>query len=81
MRTDPWEKWAINYGINSWFWDYILCFGAPGLIAQFSKCDFWNLEKIWDRNMKPDYVRPGSGGGLPCRRRTCTELTDLLRLI
>ena len=51
MRTDPWEKWAINYGINSWFWDYILCFGAPGLIAQFSKCDFWNLEKIWDRNM------------------------------
>ena len=22
----------------------------PGLIAQFSKCDFWNLGEIWDRN-------------------------------
>ena len=44
-------------------WDYILCFEAPGLIAQFSKCDFWNLEKMSDRNMKPDYVRPASGGG------------------
>ena len=40
---------AINYKFM--VLDYILCFGAPGLIAQFSKCDFWNLEKIWDRNM------------------------------
>ena len=31
--------------------NYIFCFEAPGLIAQFSKCDFWNLEKISDRNM------------------------------
>ena len=26
--------------------NYILCFGAPGLIAQFSKCDFWNLGNL-----------------------------------
>ena len=44
MRT----KWVNNYKFM--VLDYILCFEAPGLIAQFSKCDFWNLEKIWDRN-------------------------------
>ena len=41
---------------------YILCFEAPGLITQFSKCDFWNLWEIWDRNMKLDSERIGSGG-------------------
>ena len=25
--------------------------GAPGLVAQFSKCAFWNLGNFWDRNM------------------------------
>ena len=25
--------------------------GGPGLIAQFSKCDFWNLGDFWNRNM------------------------------
>ena len=25
--------------------------GGPGLIAQFSKYDFWNLWDIWDRNI------------------------------
>ena len=44
-------------------WDYILCFEAPGLIAQFSKYDFWNLEKFLDRNMNPDSERYASGGG------------------
>ena len=49
MSKDPPDSVAINYKFM--VLDYILCFGAPGPIAQFSKCDFWNLEKIWDRNM------------------------------
>ena len=37
--------------------DYILCFEAPGLIAQFSKCDFWNLGNFLNRNMWSIFFR------------------------
>ena len=36
---------------------------VSGIIAQFSKCDFWNLWDFLNRNMNPDSERYGSGGG------------------
>ena len=51
---------------NSWNLGSIDSSRIPGRVREpheFSKYDFWNLWKNWDRNMKPDYVRPASGGG------------------
>ena len=51
--------------------------GVSGIIAQFSKCDFWNLGDFLNRNMKPDYVRPDSGGESEADfSRTCTRLRE-----
>ena len=43
------EKWEIT--IQLIVLNYIFCFEASGLAAQFSKCDFWDLWNFLDRNM------------------------------
>ena len=37
--------------------DYILCFGAPGFIAQFYKCDFLNLGGIGRKKWIPNFPK------------------------
>ena len=46
-----------DYAKSTWFCIYLAkkkkqrLDGGPGLIAQFSKCDFWNLGDFLNRNM------------------------------
>ena len=59
---DPLYK-SVFLTYNSWNMGSIDSSRIPGRVREpheFSKYDFWNLWKNWDRNMKPDYVRQRS---------------------
>ena len=50
-----WGYWNLKFREKIW---YKIVYGQKlgfSFLLQFSKCDFWNLEEIWDRNRWPNF--------------------------